>query len=197
MQLPDQLPAFVTAALLVIMVPGPATLFVLGQARHGARRAWAAVAGLVLGDALLISAAALGLAALLQRWPALLALLRWGGAAYIAWLGLALLRARAGTAAAAAPAGGFARALLITLGNPKPLLFFGAFFPLFMRRDGEAGWLAQFYLLGGLFELLNIGYFALLLAALRWLPAGTGPWPARLAGAGLLLCALLAALSAS
>lgn len=191
----EQLPAFVAAALLVIIVPGPATLFVLSQARHSTRRAWSAVAGLVLGDVLLISAAAFGLAALLLRWPFLLLALRWGGAAYIAWLGLGLLLTRPGSAPRKeAPAGGFRRALLITVSNPKPLLFFGAFFPLFIGAQATGqGWLARFYLLGGIFELLNIGYFAALLAALRlWrLPAAAAPWLPRLAGAGLMLCALL------
>lgn len=193
----EQFSAFVAAALLVIIVPGPATLFVLSQARQSTRRAWRAVAGLVLGDLLLISMAAFGLAALLLRWPALLLLLRWGGAAYIAWLGLGLLLARPGAAPKPVPDGGFIKALLITVGNPKPLLLFGAFFPLFIGAQATGpGWLAQFYLLGGIFELLNIGYFAALLAVLRlWhLPAAAVPWLPRLprlAGAGLMLCALL------
>jgi leucine efflux protein len=145
----------------------------------------------------LISAAALGLAAVLVQWPLLLNLLRWAGAVYIAWLGLGLLRRPAAASDRnTVPAGGFVKALLITLGNPKPLLFFAAFFPLFMEADGR-GWLLRFYLLGGLFELLNIASYALLLAMLSRL-RGRMPqtaWLARVCGAGLLLSALFSVLA--
>ena len=72
---PETLFAFISAALLVIAVPGPAMLMVLGQLRHSRVRAVAAVAGLVVGDLLLISAAGLGLATLLRQWPLLLTVL--------------------------------------------------------------------------------------------------------------------------
>jgi leucine efflux protein len=189
---PEPLAAFVAAALLVIAVPGPAMLMVLGQLRHSRARAMAAVAGLVVGDLLLISAAGLGLATLLRQWPLLLTALRWTGAAYVAWMGWAMLRAGPEAEAAAAPAaGGFRAALLLTLVNPKPVLFFAAFFPLFLGA-GPQPWLAGFLGLGLLFELLNIGYYTLLIAAAGWLAGrlqGSGRWLQRAGGAALLLCA--------
>lgn len=196
--------AFIAAALLVIVVPGPATLFVLGRARGSRRRALLAVAGLVAGDVALITAAGLGLGALLLQWPAALATLRAIGAAYVAWLGIAMLRSASADAAAGAAvddagsgracARSFVPALLLTLGNPKPILFFGAFFPLFIEAGSDA-WLPAFWTLGALFELLNIAWFATLLAAVallrRHAALPSGPWLNRIGGAGLVGCAAL------
>ncbi|WP_349742643.1 LysE family translocator [Roseateles cavernae] len=197
---PETLLAFVSAALLVIAVPGPAMLMVLAQLRHSRRRAVAAVAGLVVADLLLISAAGLGLATLLRQWPLLLTALRWAGAAYVGWMGWAMLRA-APAAVAAPAAGGFRAALLLTLINPKPVLFFAAFFPLFLGA-GPQPWLLGFLGLGLLFELLNIGFYALLIAAAGLLGArlsgagwGAGLWLQRGGGVALLLCAPLVLLA--
>lgn len=191
----QHLGAFMAAALLVVVVPGPATLFVLGQARTAAPRALLAVAGLVVGDLLLISAAGLGHGALLQQWPGALLALKTVGAAYVAWLGLALLRSAPSRDVPGQPAGAaFGPALLLTLLNPKPILFFGAFFPLFLAGD-SGDWLGGFLRLGLLFELINIGWFALLIAGVTLLrrhsglPAGA--WLNRLGGLGLLGCAAL------
>ena len=189
----QHLGAFLLAALLVIVVPGPATLYVLGQARTAASRATLAVAGLVVGDLLLITVAGLGLGALLRQWPAALLALRIAGAIYVAWLGLAMLRsAPARNAAQVPPGAAFGPALLLTLLNPKPILFFGAFFPLFLAAD-SGDWLAGFMRLGLLFELINIGWFALLITAAVRLRARApaGPWLNRLGGLGLLGCAAL------
>jgi threonine/homoserine/homoserine lactone efflux protein len=191
----QHLGAFMLAALLVVAVPGPATLYVLGQARSAVPRAMRAVAGLVVGDLLLITAAGLGLGALLQQWPAALLALRVVGAAYVAWLGLAMLRGAASRAAIEPPsAGAFGPALLLTLLNPKPILFFGAFFPLFLAADGT-DWLGGFMRLGLLFELINISWFALLVAGMarlrRHARMPAGPWVSRLGGLGLLGCAAL------
>jgi threonine/homoserine/homoserine lactone efflux protein len=195
----QHLGAFLLAALLVIVVPGPATLYVLGQARMALPRAMLAVGGLVAGDLLLITAAGLGLGALLQQWPAALLALRIGGAAYVAWLGLAMLRSAPAADAVDMPSGtkaggAFGPALLLTLLNPKPILFFGAFFPLFLAAD-SSDWLAGFLRLGLLFELINIGWFALLIAGVALLRRRTrlpaGPWLNRLGGLGLLGCAAL------
>ncbi|MDR7268942.1 leucine efflux protein [Pelomonas saccharophila] len=187
--------AFLLAALLVIVVPGPATLYVLGQARRAARQAVLAVAGLVVGDLLLITAAGLGLGALLQQWPAALLVLRTVGAVYVAWLGLSMLRsAPSCVAAEPVPAAAFGPALWLTLLNPKPILFFGAFFPLFLA-PGSGDWLAGFLRLGLIFELINIGWFALLVTGVlllqRHASLPAGPWLNRLGGLGLLGCAAL------
>jgi threonine/homoserine/homoserine lactone efflux protein len=192
----QHLGAFLLAALLVIVVPGPATLYVLGQLRLSSWRAAQAVAGLVAGDLLLISAAGLGLGALLQQLPAALLVLRIGGALYVGWLGLTMLHSDPQPASVQrlVRGTGFGPALWLTLFNPKPVLFFGAFFPLFLAADGH-DWLAGFLSLGLLFELLNMLWFALLIAGVALLkrharvPAGR--WVNRAGGLGLLGCAAL------
>jgi threonine/homoserine/homoserine lactone efflux protein len=189
----EHLGAFLLAALLVIAVPGPATLYVLGQASISVSRAMLAVAGLVVGDLLLITAAALGLGALLRQWPAALLALRIVGALYVAWLGVAMLRSAPVAKLTESPTGAaFGPALLLTLLNPKPMLFFGAFFPLFLVA-GSTEWLAGFLRLGLLFELINIGWFALLITiAVRLRAHVPAPaWLNRLGGLSLLGCAAL------
>ncbi|WP_457389042.1 LysE family translocator [Roseateles sp. P5_E1] len=195
----QHLGAFLLAALLVIVVPGPATLYVLGQVRMAVPRAMLAVGGLVAGDLLLIMAAGLGLGSLLQQWPAALVALRMVGALYVAWLGLTMLRSAAAPAtmeekSSGKASGAFGPALLLTLLNPKPILFFGAFFPLFLTID-NTDWLGGFMRLGLLFELINIGWFALLIAGAALLRRRarmpTGPWLNRLGALGLLGCAAL------
>jgi len=196
-----QFASFLLASALVIVVPGPATLFVAGRAHASTRAAGAAVAGIVAGDVVLIVLSGLGVAVLVARWPNLLDAVRIVGALYVAWLGIGLLRA-AGAPAVAAPAaqrayaGDALRGLLLTLSNPKPILFFAAFFPLFLDPAAVPA-MQGYYRLGAWFELLNLTWFALLMLAVRRLrrsdalaalPRGLMH---RLAGCGLLLCAAL------
>jgi threonine/homoserine/homoserine lactone efflux protein len=193
-----QFTAFLLASALVIVLPGPATLFVAGRAHASTRAAVAAVAGIVAGDVVLIALSGLGVAALVARWPNLLDAIRIIGALYVAWLGVGLLRAPAAPATAAqrAHTGDALRGLLLTLSNPKPILFFAAFFPLFLD-PAAASAMQGYYRLGAWFELLNLAWFALLVLAVRRLrrsdalaalPRGLVH---RLAGCGLLLCAAL------
>lgn len=154
------LEAFLLAATLVIIVPGPATLYVAGRAQHSPGTALRAVAGIVCGDLALIALSGLGFAALLASWPVLVTAIKVVGALYLIYLGWEMLRGD-GRVAAKADDGraGFGRGLLLTLTNPKPILFFAAFFPLFI--DPRAGGGAQgFYWLGLWFEAINLAYFA-------------------------------------
>jgi leucine efflux protein len=126
----------VLATVVFLMLPGPGTFCVLTcAARNGLRGGLAALAGIMLGDTVLMVLAAIGVAALLQSNPTLFKVLQYLGAAYLAWLGLKLLLAKSGTAAAMVPFSGaadFRRGLLITLINPKAIVFYMAFFPLFI-----------------------------------------------------------------
>ena len=189
--------AFVSAAALVILVPGPATLLVAGQAHRSGWRAARATAGVVAGDLVLITLSGLGFAAVMQQWPALGLALTVAGALYVAWLGLGLLRSAPGSAStltADSPHAGFLQGLTLTLTNPKPVLFFGAFFPLFIDR-ASGQWMAAFYALGAIFEAINLLYFGALIglvSRLRRVTAVGGVLRGRihqLSGGGLLLCA--------
>ncbi|MFZ6780466.1 LysE family translocator [Undibacterium sp. Ji83W] len=173
--MPDlpSLPSFILAASLVIIIPGPATLLVAGYAKLSAKRAAAAVAGIICGDVLLIALSAAGFAVLMQGLPWLLPTIRLLGAVYLLYLGFMLWRGSSRQnqegqqEAAMSQQSGFTRGLLITLSNPKPLLFFSTFFPLFI--PGEHGNTVQsFVALGVVFEILNLLYFVFLCSLLKW-----------------------------
>ncbi|QTN29115.1 LysE family transporter [Rhodoferax sp. AJA081-3] len=198
-----QLPAFLLAATLVIVVPGPATLYVAGRARHSARSGFSAVLGIVVGDILLITVSGLGFATLVAQWPRLLDVMKFGGGLYIAYLALELLMPQPSPGQVAhgtPPAGGFAKALLLTLSNPKPILFFSAFFPGFIDHSAPSA-MCSFYLLGALFEAINLVYFAALIVLVgrlrqsRHFGSVAGVHLQRLSGIGLLLCSAFVLLS--
>lgn len=192
------LATFIPAATLVIVVPGPATLLVAGHAYRNGWQAARATAGVVLGDLVLISLSGLGFAALMQQWPRLGLSLTVLGALYVAYLGWRSWRASPSPCAQprASPGSSFAQGLALTLTNPKPILFFGAFFPLFIDpAKSDAGhWMSGFYALGAIFEAINLLYFAVLIGLVSRLRRST-LWPRlpvhRIGGGGLMLCAAL------
>lgn len=153
---------FLTAALVVQLVPGPGMLFILANGVAGGRRAGiAAACGAAFGMIFHTLAAALGLAALFAHAPAAYDVLRVGGAVYLLWLALGHLRAAARGAQAGAVAGSrsprrlFARACLNNLSNPKVILFYLAFLPQFVSpRAGSVT--VQLLLLGFAFLLLGL-----------------------------------------
>lgn len=155
-------PTFVIASTLLILSPGPGTLAILGAATGSRRAGFEALAGTSTGDAILMAAAAIGAAALLQAYPAAFDVLRYGGGAYLAYLGIRSLLSTEPSLAVSAPAGGkaFQRSVIVTLLNPKAIVFFMAFFPQFVRPG--AG-LESFALLGVLFIAMNCVYQALLI----------------------------------
>jgi leucine efflux protein len=134
--------AFCAAILLFLALPGPGTFALLTATGKGGRRAGAAATfGLILGDQVLLWLAVAGVAALLAAHPAVFQGVQYAGAAYLAWIGLKLILARDG---AASPirmdAGHYLRqAFLITLLNPKAIVFYMAFFPLFIDPATHQG----------------------------------------------------------
>ncbi|MCX7177441.1 MAG: LysE family translocator [Proteobacteria bacterium] len=152
--------SFILAILIFQMAPGPGTFVILGAAaRGGLRSGMSAVCGTLAGDLVYMLAAALGLAALLAAAPVLFVALQWLGIAYLGWIGLALLRESAATQAAAADGERsswqyFRRGFGVALTNPKVVLFFMAFFPLFMRADARPATLVSMMLHVTLLSLL-------------------------------------------
>jgi leucine efflux protein len=130
--------AFVAAIVAFQIVPGPGTLTILNAtARHGVRSGMGAVLGTLTGDLIFMLSAVLGLAAVLAARPVILASLQWVGIVYLCWFGLKLLRApvadeRARGARAQNPWTCFRQAFAVGLTNPKAIMFFMAFFPLFL-----------------------------------------------------------------
>ena len=132
----------VVATMVFLMLPGPGTFCVLTcTARNGMRGGFAAVAGLMLADGMLMFLAAAGVAALLQANPVAFRAMQYLGAAYLVWLGLRLLLAK-GEASGVVPfssAADFRRGFLVTSFNPKAIVFYMAFFPLFIDPAAHRG----------------------------------------------------------
>jgi threonine/homoserine/homoserine lactone efflux protein len=134
--------AFVLAVLIFLALPGPGTFALLtATARGGFRAGAAATFGVIAGDQVLMWLAALGVAAVLQAHQTLFLALQYAGAAYLAWLGLRLLLARDGKSAPIRmqPKHFARQAFLITLLNPKAIVFYMAFFPLFIDAATHRG----------------------------------------------------------
>jgi leucine efflux protein len=141
---------YVIGAIGIILLPGPNSLFVLSVATaRGVRAGWQGACGVFVGDTILLTLTALGAASLLRSNPGLFMVVKYAGAAYLAWLGLNLVwtairkwRSVDATVEQAAEtpvnlAHPFKRALVISLLNPKAILFLLSFFVQFIDPTYE------------------------------------------------------------
>ncbi|WP_406862691.1 leucine efflux protein LeuE [Streptomyces sp. HUAS MG47] len=171
------LPTYLAGLVLIILLPGPNSLYVLSvAARKGTRTGYQAAAGVFTGDAVLMTLAALGAASLLQTTPLLFMIVKYAGAGYLTWMAIGMLRAAWGmwrsrgelTAESAAdePAGPvehpYRRALIISLFNPKAILFLISFFVQFVD-PGYAYPALSFLVLGTLLQLGSFLYLTTLI----------------------------------
>lgn len=127
--------AFVAAILIFLAIPGPGNLaLITSTGKGGIRGGLGATFGVIAGDQVLMWAAVAGVATVLAAYPAAFNTIQWAGAAYLAWLGLKMLLAKPGAAPILniQPRHYFKQAALITLLNPKAIVFYMAFFPLFI-----------------------------------------------------------------
>lgn len=152
---------FVLAVLVFLAIPGPGTFALLtATGKGGVRAGYAALAGLALGDQVLMWLAVAGVAALLRANPPLFHAVQILGAGYLLWIGVQLLR-RPQAAAGASPrmqsGGYFQRGLLITLLNPKAIMFYMAFFPLFIDPATHRG-LPTFAAMAAIILALSLVY---------------------------------------
>jgi len=135
--------AFCAAILLFLALPGPGTFALITSTGKGGFRAGAAAtAGVILGDQVLLWLAVAGVAALLAAHPAWFKAVQYLGAAYLGWIGLRLLLANGEGSASPVriqPHHYLRQALLITLLNPKAIVFYMAFFPLFIDPATHRG----------------------------------------------------------
>lgn len=151
--------AFVVAIIVFLAIPGPGNLaLITSTSKGGIVGGLAATFGVIAGDQVLMWAAVAGVAALLLTYPAAFQAVQWAGAAYLAWLGLRMLLARPGSAPVLniEPRRYFQQAGLITLLNPKAIVFYMAFFPLFVDARNHQG-------------LLTFGVMAATIATLTFL----------------------------
>lgn len=155
---------YVLGTVAIVLLPGPNSLFVLSTAaKRGVRSGYRAAGGVFVGDSVLMILSAAGVASLLKAYPPLFLVIKYAGAAYLGYVGLTMLRGawrrwrtRNDPAAprlidAAEPAAmtsPFRKALVISLLNPKAILFFISFFIQFV--DPGYAWPALSFLLLGL-----------------------------------------------
>ncbi len=136
-------PAFCLAVLVFLALPGPGTFALLtSTAKGGLRGGAAATLGVIVGDQVLLWLAVAGVAALLAAYPQVFRAVQVAGALYLAWLGLKLLLARGDAAASPIriePHHYARQAFFITLLNPKAIIFYMAFFPLFIDPATHRG----------------------------------------------------------
>ncbi|MDI9888008.1 leucine efflux protein LeuE [Streptomyces sp. HNM0645] len=168
---------YALGALLIILLPGPSSLFTLSAAaRLGVRAGYRAAAGVFLGETLLMVATAAGLASLLQANQLLFAVVKYAGAGYLTWIAVGMIRAawalwrrrdEKTEDAEGAPdpsAGGrlFRRSLVITVLNPKAILFFISFFVQFVDpRYAHPG--LSFALLALVYQVISVAYVTALI----------------------------------
>jgi leucine efflux protein len=149
---------FVVTILVFLLIPGPGNLaLVLSTSKGGVRGGLAATAGVILGDQVLMWLAVAGVATLLSAYPAAFQVVQWVGAGYLAWLGGTMLTSKPGAPLPINihPRQYLRQAMLITLLNPKAILFYMAFFPLFVDPVRQQG-------------LVTYGFMAATIAALTF-----------------------------
>jgi leucine efflux protein len=152
--------AFVVAIIVFLAIPGPGNLaLITSTGKGGVQGGLGATFGIIAGDQVLMWAAVAGIAALLVAYPAAFRLVQWAGAAYLAWLGLRMIVAKPGAKPVLniEPRHYFRQAALITLLNPKAIVFYMAFFPLFVDPAQHRG-LATFGLMAATIATLTFLY---------------------------------------
>jgi leucine efflux protein len=148
--------AFVVAIIVFLAIPGPGNLALLtATGKGGVRAGMAATMGVIAGDQVLLWLAVAGLSAVLINYPSLYSSVKWAGAAYLIGLGYSLFNAKPGDAPVLdmKPEHYFRQGLFITVLNPKAIVFYMAFFPLFVDPRIHLG-------------LITFGFMALTIAAL-------------------------------
>ncbi|MGW2549823.1 leucine efflux protein LeuE [Streptomyces sp. NPDC001635] len=172
------LPTYLAGLVLIVLLPGPNSLYVLSvAARRGVRAGYTAAAGVWCGDTVLMTLSAAGVASLLQANAVLFGIVKYAGAGYLTWLAFGMLRTawgmwrtrrerdvpeQAASAAAAAEERPYRRAFVVSLFNPKAILFFVAFFVQFVD-PGYAYPALSFVVLGAFAQLASCLYLSALI----------------------------------
>ena len=152
--------AFVVAIIVFLAIPGPGNLALLtATGKGGVRSGMAATLGVIAGDQALLWMAVAGLSAVIINYPGLYNSVKWVGAAYLIGLGYSLFKSQPGDAPVLnmKPDHYFRQGLFITLLNPKAIVFYMAFFPLFVDPAIHQG-LITFGVMAGTIAVLTLGY---------------------------------------
>lgn len=182
------LSTYLVGVALIVLLPGPNSLYVVSvAARRGPRVAYRAAAGVLCGDTVLMTLSAGGVASLLQASPVLFAIVKFAGAGYLTWLAVGMLRgaralwqgreARKAELTDGAPKvpketveRPFRRALVVSLLNPKAILFFISFFVQFVDPS-YAHPVLSFLTLGAWAQLFSFTYLSVLIFSGTYLAA--------------------------
>lgn len=172
------LTTFIVGTILIVLVPGPNSLYVMTvAARSGISAGYAGALGISVGDVILMTLAATGVASLFAANPMFLVILKYVGAAYLVYLGFSLLRTayqrwqshtKILTAVSATTEKPFRVALAISLVNPKAILFYLSFFIQFVSTDYPYPGLS-FLILGAIVQLCSILYLTVLIVCGKYL----------------------------
>jgi leucine efflux protein len=168
------LTTYVLGTIAIVLLPGPNSMFVLSvAARRGVRAGYAGAFGVFVGDTVLMTLAALGAASLLKAVPALFLVIKVVGASYLGWIGLQLIAGAVRRWRSTLPAVDesaqdlsqpFRKALVVSLLNPKAILFFVSFFIQFV--DPAYPWPALTFLgLGAIAQVCSAVYLSVLIFA--------------------------------
>ena len=162
--------AFVAAVIVFLAIPGVGNLAIItSTGKGGIAGGLAATLGVIVADQILMWLAAAGVAAVLGANPAIFGLVQYAGAIYLAWLGGRMLLAKPGDRPVLdlQPRRFFRQAMLITLLNPKAIVFYMAFFPLFVDPARHRG-LATFAVMAVTIALLTFLYCVVVIALTRF-----------------------------
>jgi leucine efflux protein len=168
------LTTYIIGTIFIILLPGPNSLYVLSvAAKRGVRAGYQGATAVVVGDTVLMVLAAAGVGTLLAAYPGVFTVIKYVGGAYLAWVGVQLIRgaiknwqhgsvSAADETAQADTANPFKRALVISLLNPKAMLFFVSFFIQFVDPAYPHPVLT-FAILGGILQVISIAYLSALI----------------------------------
>ena len=157
--------AFVVAVIVFLAIPGVGNLAIItSTGKGGPVGGLAATLGVIAADQVLMWLAVAGVAAVLAANPAIFGLAQYAGAVYLAWLGARMILARAGDRPVLdlQPRRFFRQAMLITLLNPKAIVFYMAFFPLFVDPARHQG-LLTFAVMAATIAALTFIYCAIVI----------------------------------
>jgi threonine/homoserine/homoserine lactone efflux protein len=191
---------FSLVALVAIATPGPTVLLALANgSRYGVRRAVPGMLGAVASDFVLVGAVALGLGALLAASEFWFSAVKWAGAAYLAWIGLKLLRSQGSLDMSQFTAGQrdarprtvFAKSFLVAVTNPKGYLFCSALLPQFIDASAPQGpqYVAIALVFSGLDFAVMLGYALIGARTVKLLRRRAVLWLDRCCGGALLALA--------
>lgn len=162
---------YIIGVIFITLIPGPNSIFVLtSSAKHGIKEGYKASFGVFIGDATLIFLAFIGVASLVKTSPLFFSIVRYAGAAYLFYLGSRILCdvliKREKSAVEEVPkvnkGNTFRKALLLSLTNPKTIIFYVSFFVQFVSPH-YSNTAVPFFILGSILEVFSIAYLSILI----------------------------------